>query len=92
MYTYSEFKSQNGRNDSVSSVKVPFGYTAHLYENDGFQGKEWIVNGSMPSDSSMEWECVNAPAEYADMVSSLKISHSQYMEEAYGYWLPIATE
>ena len=35
-YTYSEFTASNGRNDHVSSIRVPYGYTAHLFERDGF--------------------------------------------------------
>ena len=44
-YNLTEFKARNGRDNSVSSVKVPFGYTAYLYESDGFHGKEWVIQG-----------------------------------------------
>ena len=88
-YTYSEFKASNGRNDSVSAVRVPYGYTAHFFEHDGFQGKEWVVEGSMPTQSDDGWECVNAPAEYDEMISSMKISHTDGIGEAYGHWVGI---
>ena len=75
-FIYSEFKASNGRNDSVTSVKVPYGYTAYLYQHDAFMGKEWVVEGKMPTDSNMGWECVNAPSGYDDMVSSMRIART----------------
>ena len=68
-------------------MKVPFGYTAYMYEHDGFHGREWVVEGEMPTDSSMTYKCVNTPAGYGDIISSLKIARTQTMGKPFGHWI-----
>lgn len=86
-FVYSEWKASNGRNDSVSSVRVPFGYTAYLYGKDGFQGNVWTVEGELSTDPNMPALCVNAPANLDDIATSLKIARTDSIAPAYGHWV-----
>ena len=58
---YSMSKMQEGdmANDSISSVKVPFGAYLTLYTEDGFIGNPFVVDGSANNMLGKEPECVN---------------------------------
>ena len=45
-YTYNDIREAGLRNDSVSSILVPPGYTAKLYKHDGFYPEPYVVKGA----------------------------------------------
>lgn len=45
------------RDNNVDSLMVPKGYTAYIYEYDGFNGRVQVVEGAY-KDSSEEMVCV----------------------------------
>lgn len=40
-YTLRDLAARGMHNDDISSIRVPAGRTAHLYEHDNFQGRKW---------------------------------------------------
>jgi len=45
-YTTSQLIAAGIPNDSVSSVRVPSGYTIEIYQNDNFSGTKWTFNSN----------------------------------------------
>jgi len=49
---------RNIKNDTISSVMVPQGYTVKLYEADGFQGQSITLDGPLwNSNNNMMMSC-----------------------------------
>ncbi|MDE1462223.1 M60 family metallopeptidase [Spartinivicinus poritis] len=44
-YTLSQLRRLGMRNDDISSIKVPKGMSAELYEHDNFKGRSWNFTG-----------------------------------------------
>jgi len=57
-------------NDTISSVKVPFGAFLTLFTEDGFYGDPFVVDGSANNSLGKEPVCVNLRN---DVYSSFKI-------------------
>jgi hypothetical protein len=66
----SNMKAGNMPNDTISSVKVPFGAYLTLYTEDGFIGNPFVVDGSANNSLGKEPACVNLRN---DVYSSFKI-------------------
>ena len=41
----------------------------------------------MPTDLTLAAECVNAPAGYDNIASSIRIAHTESIDRAYGHWI-----
>ena len=41
----------------------------------------------MPTDASLGWDCVDAPSDYDDMVTSMRIARTESIGRAYGHWV-----
>lgn len=67
-YNLSQMQANGIPNDSISSLKVPFGYKVTIYRDDNFQGASRVVT----SDTS--W----IGSENNDWVSSMKIEKAVY--------------
>lgn len=51
-------------NDSVSSVKVPYGYSVKLFRDDSWSGDTKIVNGSMFLDDTLDMPCISVSSDF----------------------------
>eukprot|EP00352_Strombidinopsis_acuminata_P006237 CAMPEP_0176376210 /NCGR_PEP_ID=MMETSP0126-20121128/28026_1 /TAXON_ID=141414 ORGANISM="Strombidinopsis acuminatum, Strain SPMC142" /NCGR_SAMPLE_ID=MMETSP0126 /ASSEMBLY_ACC=CAM_ASM_000229 /LENGTH=208 /DNA_ID=CAMNT_0017737551 /DNA_START=198 /DNA_END=825 /DNA_ORIENTATION=+ len=44
-YTWDMMETRHADNNSISSIMVPQGYTARLWQHDGFSGSHWDIAG-----------------------------------------------
>ena len=76
------------RNDVVSSLVVPRGYTVVLYNGYGFDGETQRFYGKYQNDATQELQCVNVHGKHNDKLSSLRVLKQP---SAIGYWQGITS-
>jgi hypothetical protein len=62
-YTLAQLESSGLRNDAMTSLRVPQGWTVEVYQDDYFQGVKWLFT----SDTPNVYDAVN------DQMSSVRI-------------------
>ena len=48
-YTLAQLQAAGSPNDSASSCRIPPGWTARVFQNDGFTGQSWILTNDTPN-------------------------------------------
>lgn len=65
-YTTSQMTAAGIANNSMSSIKVPSGYTVTGYDGDNFTGTSWVFTTDTPEFGTLNCN---------DMISSIKVLH-----------------
>ena len=60
--------------DKMSSIMIPMGVSAQLYDADGFVGTPYNAKGRAWLDSDQTMHCENLPSGYNDRISSMTVS------------------
>ena len=87
-YYLSDLEKAGVPNNWSSAIRVPQGYTAILYDHDGFGAEKKRVRGSFISDRTQESPCINLHGGANDRLSSIKIIKDR---PAVGYWQAITS-
>ena len=86
-YNIEDLEALGMENDSISSIMVPKGYTAYLYDEGGFTGLMETIEGQYIDDLTQELKCVDLP-HANDSLSSLRIGKGA---PAIGRWQAITS-
>ena len=75
---------------------VPYGYTAELYNQNGFKGSDkLVVEGPMWTDSEQAMSCINVPSRWNDpngwndKISSIAVYRTNKGATAQGRWVGV---
>lgn len=79
-------------NDSISSVKVPYGVTLTLYPPSSFLGTGFVIDGTSAAGAKFgsEPSCYSFASGISNIYSSFKVSF-RGSGGAVGSWEPVAT-
>jgi len=81
---------RNVKDDSISSVMVPQGYSVMLYSDDGFRGSTKTVNGGNWTSVDQQMQCQNI-SDFDDKTSSLAVYRTELGLYSIGDWVSITT-
>lgn len=65
-------KKAGFKNDIASSLRIPYGISAHLYSDVKFKGTFVTINGPFYEDDTLKHTCVSLVKDFNDLTSSLK--------------------
>ena len=66
----------NEENDSASSIMIPYGYQATIWEDNGFTGKSLTLTGGYWMDENLRMNCYNLKDyknDFGDKMSSIEV-------------------
>lgn len=88
-YFLTDVEEMGMHNNIASSVMVPFGYTAIIYDGTARGGDKITVNGPMFRDRNLSMECINLGDSYNfdDRLSSLTVKRTSTLGGATGRWV-----
>ena len=65
---------------------VPFNIILTLYKDDGFLGKNYVIDGAKSNYKlGGEMQCINIKDQFGDRTTSMKIEHKKAVA-AKGFW------
>ena len=92
-YTKDDVSRIGVRCDTVSSMKIPFGYAIDLYDYDSFGGDVRTHVGQPFTDSNLDMECIPVDSDFDNRACSYKVYKTRALGAARGYWTSLtATE
>ena len=88
-YNTDDIEKRHLKDDAISSVAIPQGYTVKLYNENGFdESNKLVLNGPMWTDSEHSMSCINLVAlGWNDMVSSIGVYRTNLGATAQGKWV-----
>lgn len=91
-YNMDDMWSEHTKNDTISSVMVPYGYKLKLWDASSLTGDSDVTDGKyVENDSNLQLVCHNV-SDFNDRTSGLEVIRSFSNKPANSYWVRIQAQ